>query len=72
MIVDWIASVLIIIGTWMIGDKNKWGQIVVLIAQPFFWVVIYQTGAWGLIPTNLFMIFISIRNTLKWFREDKK
>ena len=70
--VDWAASAFVIVGYWLIGNRNKWGHVLMLCSQPLFLAVIFITKAWGLLPMNIFMWIITIRNTIKWHLEETK
>ena len=68
---DWVCSILTIIAFWLVGNKNKWGQVMFIFNQIAWWPLIYSTEQWGLIPLNIFMTIVSIRNSIKWFKEEK-
>lgn len=44
---------------WLVGNKNKWqkyGYLVGLISQPFWFFAVVYTGQWGMFIVNVFYL----------------
>ena len=68
--IPWTTSACTIVGMWMAGNKNKMGWLVGLASQVLWLWFIIDTKCWGLMPLNGFMWWLSIRNYLKWSKDD--
>ena len=68
---DWIISILTILGYYLTSEKNKWGQLALFLTQPLWWIVTFQLEQWGWIPMNVFLTVITLRGTIRWFKDDK-
>jgi nicotinamide riboside transporter PnuC len=64
-----IASALSLAGQWFYGNKSKWGPMLGLAAQVPWWIIMFQSELWGLIPINASMLAIHIRNLYKWAKD---
>jgi len=73
MYFDWIASFFELIGTWIVGNKNKNGYLFTL-AGLICWIlyVFITKQTYGLLLVVIPALFITIRNYLKWNKEEKK
>ena len=67
---DWIASLLEILGKWVIGNKNKNGFIVASICCLCWIYVAIDKEVYGLFIAIIPALFINIRNYLKWRRDE--
>jgi len=63
---DWIAAILGVIGAWLIGNKNKWGFILLLIGSVLWITVSFHTMVYGLLLANIPGLLINIRNFWTW------
>ena len=65
-----IASVVTMISTWKMGDKDisgpKWG----IFSQVFWWGLMWYASLWGLLIINVAMMYIHIRNLILWSKEE--
>jgi hypothetical protein len=72
---DWILSALVVLTNILIGKKNKWGWIIGSITS-FLWIVyalfILNPAQYGLVPSAILNLIISILSSIKWFKEDRK
>lgn len=64
------ASALTIAGSFLYGNKSKWGPSLGIAAQVPWWVIMFHGSLWGLAPVNVMMLVIHIRNLMKWNKED--
>ena len=62
------ASVLSISGQWAYGNRSKWGPALGLAAQVPWWVIMIHGSLWGLIPINVSMAIVHIRNLWLWIK----
>jgi hypothetical protein len=70
---DWILSILTIIMNILLGKKNKWGWIFLIVIS-FLWIIYalsIDPPQYGLLPAVVVNIFIAIPSAIKWFKEDK-
>ena len=65
----WIISVLSIYTVWSTGNKNKYAWLLSAFSQALWLMWIWASASWGLIPLNIAMWFMSIRNFIKWNKE---
>lgn len=70
MIVEYIYQILVSnvnIGVMlMAGDKHKHTWLWSMLVQFMWLVLIIWQNLWGILPFNLFMWYVSIRNHKKW------
>ncbi len=74
MIFDWIAAVLELMGVWKIGNKDKSGFIIAGLCN-ITWMVVALTTTpklYGLLSVVIILLFINIRNYIKWKKEEAK
>lgn len=60
------ASALTLAGSWLYGNKSLGGPVFGIAAQVPWWVIMYQQSLWGLLPVNIMMLVIHVRNLSKW------
>lgn len=68
----WIISILSIYTVWITGNKNKIGWLLNGFSQVLWLIWIWSTSAWGLIPLNIAMLCMSIRNFILWNKGEIK
>lgn len=62
----WALSAFTIYTMYLAGSKNRHTWAVGLASQ-FFWVVwIVASGSWGLLPGNIALWIVYLRNHFKW------
>jgi hypothetical protein len=54
---------------WLTGNKNVWGMRLGLIANLMWWYYVIAFQRWGMIPMQIFFLFICTRNLIKWEKE---
>jgi len=67
---DWIATVLEVIGVWKVGNKSRWGFVYLLICNLAWILVAYQTKLYGMLTMMIIFVFINIRNFIKWSNDE--
>jgi hypothetical protein len=63
------ASALTIAGTYFYGNKTIAGPMLGIAAQVPWWLVMYESSLWGLLPVNAMMLLLHVRNLHKWLRQ---
>lgn len=63
------ASALTLSGSWFYGNKSLWGPGLGIAAQVPWWIIMVQGSLWGLLPVNLAMLVMHVRNLRKWNNE---
>ena len=71
-ILPWATSTCTMVGMWFVGNKNKLGWLINLASQVLWLTYIISVREWGLMPLNIFMWWVIIRNYILWSRDDKK
>jgi len=66
LIVPWLTSAVAISMMWMTGNKDRRGWALSLFSQVLWLVFIITSKTWGLLPLNIAMWYLSIRNFIKW------
>ena len=70
--IDWIASILELIGSWIVGNKNRNGYLFI-IAGLICWMIYVAVAkqTYGLLLVVIPATFISVRNYIKWGNNKK-
>ncbi len=68
-IVQSLATVLLLVGLWLMGDKRLLGPFLAGVAEVFIVVVGWTHGAWSIVVIGVFLGFVQARNFLKWKKE---
>lgn len=69
---DWILSILTIIGIWLIGKKILWGWLFSAFAS-ILWVVYalkLSPPQYGLIPASVIYFIIDIISFIRWYKDE--
>ncbi len=56
----------------LISKKNKWGFVLGLLAQPFWFITAYSNQQWGIFFTNIIYTITWSIGTYEWWVKDKK
>ena len=64
------ASVTTLLQMWLYGNKSVSGPIWGLISNAFWWGVMIEAGLWGLLPFNVIMLGVNLRNLIKWSADE--
>jgi len=70
---DIVAGAIELTGTWVVGNKNKWGYVINFICC-ILWItyVLTSKSTYGILFVVVPAMFINVRNFIKWHKEDKK
>jgi nicotinamide riboside transporter PnuC len=69
-IIEFVASGLIIIAFILIGKNLKLGFMINSIACTIWIYIGITKGMYGLVTTNIFVIFISLKNWIEWNKKE--
>ena len=64
----WVLSALMVLQLWRAADGWRWAWALLLFNQALWIVWIMLTQSWGLIPGNLALVVVAVRNHHKWNR----
>jgi hypothetical protein len=64
------ASAMTIMSSWAYGNKRTSGPALGLLSQIPWWSLMIYEGLWGLLPVNILMTAMHIRNFIKWRKEN--
>lgn len=67
--VQLLISISILTSAFLCGSMKITGWIILMIAQSIFITYVIITQQWGLLPQNVGMGLIAVRNFRKWKRE---
>lgn len=59
------------VAMFLVARKNKWGFILGLASQPFWWYTTIAHHQWGIVAVNGLYTYSWIYGAVKWFKEDK-
>ena len=68
--IELAASFAAIITVWIYGNRSRKAPIVGMVGQMLWWWLTISQSMWGLIPLNVVMFIIHIRNYIRMKRED--
>lgn len=68
-LLPWVLSFLTILMTIMAGSKHRFSWMLGAWNQVLWFVWIFLSGTWGLLPMNIAMAIVYLRNHYKWKRE---
>lgn len=69
LFIQYLASASTIASSWAYGNKVPAGPMLGLISQIPWWSLMIYEGLWGLLPVNILMTVMHIRNFIKWRKE---
>lgn len=72
MVTELSISIITLIAAWFIGNKSVWGQRLGLIANLAWWFYVVVFGRWGLVPMEFFFTVMTIRNLIKWEKDERR
>ena len=55
----------------LLAKKNKWGFVVGLASQPFWFITSYLNGQWGVFFLNIIYVLSYFFGIYEWFLKDK-
>ncbi len=65
---DWFAAITELIGCYLVGQKNSWAFLFLLICNVTWVYVSYKRKLWGLFAMMWVFIALNIWNFWKWTR----
>ena len=68
--IELAASFAAIITVWIYGNRSRKAPVVGMLGQILWWWLTISQSMWGLIPLNVVMLIIHVRNYIKMKRED--
>ena len=68
--IELAASFAAIITVWIYGNRSRKAPVVGMLGQILWWWLTISQSMWGLIPLNVIMFIIHIRNYIRMKRED--
>lgn len=70
MYLDWIATGLLIIGLWQIGNKKRWGFLFTFVGE-LLWLAfaIFIAHIWSIAVLSAIFAFLAMRNYLQWGKD---
>ena len=68
--IELAASFAAILTVWIYGNRSRKAPIVGIFGQTLWWWLTISQSMWGLVPLNVVMIIIHIRNYIRMKRED--
>jgi len=67
--VQFLATVLLLAGLWLMGNKKLAGVAVVVVAEIFTTAVGIMYGTWSIIVIGICLTIVQGRNFIKWRKE---
>ena len=68
--IELAASFAAITTVWIYGNRSRSAPIVGMFGQILWWWLTISQSMWGLVPLNVVMFIIHIRNYIRMKRED--
>ena len=69
--IDWLATVCGLTGVFLLGNKNKYGFLVFMLASASWVTFGVITGSLAVILGSTTFLFLHLRGWLRWRREEK-
>lgn len=66
LIVQALATVLLIHGLWLCGDKNPQGPLEAAISEVLWVIIGIVHGVWGLVALSLILAVVQARTYVQW------
>lgn len=64
-----IATVFVVLGYWLIGNKNKYGYIFSFASCSMWLGIGVYLNIWTLVIMNVFIAYFVLRGFIKWHKE---
>jgi|TARA_R100001530_G_scaffold116655_1_gene83728 uncharacterized membrane protein len=68
--IELFASFAAILTVWVYGNRSRKAPLIGMVGQMLWWWLTISQSMWGLIPLNVVMLIIHVRNYIKMKRED--
>lgn len=70
--IDWLATVCGLTGVFLIGNKNKYGFLIFMMASASWVTFGFLTGSLAVILGSSTFFFMHLRGWLKWRRDERE
>ena len=70
--IELAASFAAIATVWIYGNRSRNAPIVGIFNQMIWWGLTISQEMWGLLPLNIIMLIVHVRNYVRMRKEDKK
>jgi diacylglycerol kinase len=70
LLLELAASLAAITTVWIYGNRSRNAPIIGILGLVLWWWLTISQEMWGLIPLNVVMLFVHIRNYIRMRRED--
>ena len=70
LLLELAASFAAITTVWIYGNRSRNAPIIGILGLMLWWWLTISQEMWGLIPLNVVMLFVHIRNYIRMRRED--
>ena len=67
--IDWVATVAGLTGVYLIGNKNKFGFLIMMVASLSWMTVGFMIGSLALILGSTVFFSLHVRGWIKWKKE---
>ena len=64
--IDWVATVFTFLAIYMIGNKNRYGFVIMMIGNASWIIIGYLTESIAMMVANGAFIAVNIRALIKW------
>ena len=68
--IELFASFAAILTVWVYGNRSRKAPLIGMVGQMMWWWLTISQSMWGLIPLNVVMLIVHIRNYIRMRRED--
>lgn len=68
-VIQFLATTLLLVGLWIMGNKKLMGVLMVVIAEIFTTMVGFMYGTWSIIVIGACLTIVQGRNFIKWKKE---
>ena len=65
-LLPWVLSAISIVKSYWMGDKNKWGPRLGVVAQILWFAYVFSTQEWGLLPGVIGFTIMKVRTLILW------
>jgi len=70
LLLELAASLAAITTVWIYGNRSRNAPIIGILGLVLWWWLTISQEMWGLIPLNVVMLFVHVRNYIRMKRED--
>ena len=69
--IDWVATACGLAGVFLLGNKNRWGFLIFMVASASWVTFGYITGSYAVILGSSTFFFMHLRGWVRWRRDEK-